>query len=206
MVKIPAGLTSSVTGGGKNFILQTEFIASAVTEGDDILSGRIKTTVAVSGQIVHKVEKAYVGVDSDVDPIFTAEKAVKRQHMQVAKTVSSKPKEFLESVSELTISPEDRLSLIPGIADVIAVDLRNINEYVNNQSADNPIMQNIQMIRDLVIGVTQNTRLGKLQRMIGIVGDKKYILSGFAGGTYFLSLKDNIEVSDIINQLEKVKP
>ncbi len=206
MTKIPAGLTSSVKAGDKSFILQTEFIAGNQSGDENIISGRIKTTVAVSGQVVHKLEKPYIGADNEQDPISVAEKALKRQHITVARKVSSQPKEFLQSVSELTVSIEDRLALVPGIKNVEPIDLRNLAEYEHNNSSDNPILRNIPSIKDLVIAVSQNTRLGKLQRMVGIVEDGKYILSGFGGETFLFALHDDADVSEVIAQLEKVKP
>ncbi len=206
MAKIPAGLTSSVKAEEKMFILQTEFIAGNQSAGDDIVSGKIITAVAVSGQVVHKVEKAYIGTGDEEDPIYAAEKALKRQHFTVAKTVSSRPREFMQSVSELTVSVEDRLALVSGISKIDPVDLRDLSGYESNQSADNPIMQNIHLIKDLVIAISQNTRLGKLQRMVAMVEDGKYILSGFGGETYLFSLNKDADVSEVISQLSKVKP
>jgi hypothetical protein len=205
MTIIPAGLTSSVTAGGKNFILQTEFIAGEVTPDSDIISGRIKTTVAVQGQVVHKVEKAYVGEADAEDPMLAAEKAVKSQHLQVAKTVSTEPKEFLKSVSELTVSAGDRLALIPGIARVNKIDLTNLDEIAEINDSENPLLKNMGLIRDLVVAISQNTRLGKLKKMVGAVDDNKFILIGAEGKTYFLDLKDNVDVSSVLQDLEKAK-
>ena len=97
MTRVPAGLATSVNSGGKNFILQTEFIAGNGSEDSDVVSGRIKTTVALSGQVVHKVEKTFIGNDGTDNSYLAAEKAVKRQHLEVAKTVSTNPREFLAS-------------------------------------------------------------------------------------------------------------
>lgn len=206
MVRIPAGMTSSVKAEDKIFILQTEFILGGRGGDESILNGKIKTTVAVSGQVVHKLEKTYIGSADEVDPISVAEKALKYQHVTVARTVSSNPRKFMESVSELTVSVEDRLTLVPGIKQVIPVDLRNLSEFKHNQSDDNPLMQNIHGIKDLVIAISQNTRMGKLQRMVGVVDDQRFILSGFGGGTYLFCLHDNADVSEVIAQVEKVKP
>ena len=81
MTRIPAGLTSSVTANNKSFILQTEFVASPANHGGPEeggnLSSLIKTTVAVEGQVVHKVEKVFIGQIDTEEAFVDAEKAVK---------------------------------------------------------------------------------------------------------------------------------
>jgi hypothetical protein len=208
MTRIPAGLTSSLKAGGKNFILQTEFISGQGPNNppdDSIISGRIKTTVAVGGQVVHKVEKAYAGIGNDEDAFINAEKAVKLQHLQVAKIAAAKPKEFLASVSELTISTEDRLALIPDISRVIKLDLANLGDIPEADRAVNPILDNMEMVRDLVVGISKNTRLGKLQKMVGSCEDNKFVLIGLDGKTFFLGLKDSPNLSSLLEELEKIK-
>jgi hypothetical protein len=167
-------------------------------------SGRIKTTVAVGGQVVHKVEKAYIGSDKTEDSFLAAEKAVKQQHLKIAKTVDSKPKEFMASVSELTVSGEDRLGLIPGVVEVTPVNLKNLEEF-SADTVSNPILKNMEPIKDLVVAVSQNTRLGKLQKMVGAIEDRKFMLTGFDGETFLLGLKDDADVIAIFKELDKAK-
>lgn len=209
MVKIPAGLTSSVTADDKNFILQTEFTLSTTgkrhEEFDPNASGHIRTTVAVEGQVVHKVDKAYRELFDTEEAFIVAEKAVKQQHLAIARQVVSKPKEFLASVSELTISGEDRLGLIPGIADVVQIDLGNLSNQPPQAGDHNNMLKNLELTRDLVFAVTQNTKFGKLKKMVGTIEDKKFMLVGFGGRSYFLNLKDNADVSSVLNELDKVK-
>jgi len=206
MTRIPSGLTSSVAAGGKNFILQTEFIIASDVVDKSILSGRIKTTVAVEGQVVHKVEKAFAGTGGDEESFLSAEKAVKRQHLQVAKAAAAKPKEFMASVSELNVSAADRLTLIPGIQAVTKINLTNLPEHgAEWQTDDNPVLANMVLVRDLVVSLTQNTKLGKLQKLVAAVDENKYVLTGFDGGTYFLSLKDDADVSSVFEELKRAK-
>lgn len=204
MAKIPAGLTSSVNSGGKNFILQTEFIAGESVTDSGIVSGRIKTTVAVGGQVVHKVEKTFIGADESDESFLAAEKAVKKQHLLVAKTVDTKPKEFLASVSELTVSGEDRLGLIPGIIEVTPVNLKDLDEF-KEENVNNPLLRNMEHIRGLVVAISQSTRLGKLQKMVGAIEDRKFMLTGFDGETFLLGLKDDADVVAIFKELDRVK-
>jgi len=209
MVKMPAGLTSSVTADDKSFILQTEFTLSPKgkrsEEFDPNATGHIKTTVAIEGQVVHKVEKTYRELFDTEETFVSAEKAVKQQHLAVARQVVSKPKEFLASVSELTISGEDRLGLISGIADVVQIDLGNLSNQSTQAGIHNNMFKNLELTRDLVFAVTQNTKLGKLKKMIGTIDDKKFMLVGYGGHSYFLSLKDDADVSSVLNELDKVK-
>jgi hypothetical protein len=209
MVKIPAGLTSSVTADGKNFILQTEFSLPSTgkrkDEFDPNATGQIRTTVAVEGQVVHKVEKKYRESFEAEEAFNFAEKAVKQQHLAVARQVVSKPKEFLASVSELTISGEDRLGLIPGIVDVVQIDWGNLSNQPQFMGNQNNMIKNLELTRDLVFAVTQNTKLGKLKRMVGTTEDKKFMLVGYGGHSYFLNLKENADVSSVLTELDKVK-
>jgi hypothetical protein len=55
------------------------------------------------------------------------------------------------------------------------------------------------------VGISQNSRLGKLQKMVGSVEDNKFVLIGLEGKTFFLSLKENTNISAILDELEKVK-
>jgi hypothetical protein len=209
MTKIPAGLTSSVTANNKSFILQTEFVASPANhdglEGVESLSSLIKTTVAVEGQVVHKVEKAFAGPIDTEEAFIDAEKAVKQQHISVARIVSSKPREFIANVSELTISAEDRLGVIPGIAEVLKVDLANPAAAPIQSGSGKQFTEKIEPIRDLVLAVSQNTRLGKLKKLVGAIEDKKFMLIGYGGSTYFLGLAGDADVSSIFQELDKVR-
>jgi len=209
MAKIPSGLTSSVTADAKNFILQTEFTLSSggrrIEEFDPNATGHIRTTVAVEGQVVHKVDKTYRELFDSEEAFISAEKAVKQQHLAVARQVVSKPREFLASVSELTISGEDRLGLIPGVADVIQIDLANLSTQSQQAGPRANSLKNLELTRDLVFAITQNTKLGKLKKMVGTIDDKKFMLVGYGGHSYFLNLKEDADVSSVLNELDKVK-
>ena len=204
MAKIPAGLSSAVTADNKKFILQTEFRADSAAS-PDLLKGRIKTTVAIEGQVVHKVEKFFEGKAENPESFAMAEKAIKTQHISVARIVSTKPKEFLATVSELTISAEDRLALIPGIEVVLKVDLSDLSGMMDDADVTNPLLKNMELIRNLVMSVSQHTRIGKLKRMVGTIDDIQFMLVGYEGGTFFLNLKEDADVSTIFKELEKAK-
>jgi hypothetical protein len=204
MARIPAGLSSAVNADNKKFILQTEFRTDSEAP-PDLIKGRIKTTVAVEGQVVHKVEKFFEGDANDPESFIGAEKAIKTQHISVARIVSTKPKEFLATVSELTISAEDRLALIPGIEVVLKVDLSDLSGMMDDADVTNPLLKNMELIRNLVMSVSLHTRIGKLKRMVGTIDDIQFMLVGYEGGTFFLNLKENADVSTIFKELEKAK-
>lgn len=209
MLKTPAGLTSSVKAEGKSFILQTEFIASPESVQNAgraaVPAGRIITTIAVQGQVVHRVEKIYNDAFDDEEKFAIAEKAVKVQHISLARIVSARAKEFLTSVSEITVSPEDRLGLIQGIGHVTKVDFGESPDSAQSPVQSNPILTNIKAVRDLVIAISQYTRLGKLQKAVGAIEDKKFLLTGYGGSTFLLDLKEDANVSAVIKELQKVK-
>jgi len=209
MTKLPAGLTSSVSAYEKKFILQTEFLAPSAGRTDQAQAmpstSRIKTTVAIEGQVVHKVEKGFTQPYDTDDGFNAAEKAVKHQHLSVARIVASKPREFLANVSELTILPEDRLGVIQGVGEVIPVDLGDLSSLPKQTGFKRQILESMELNRNLVLAVTQNTRLGKLKKMVGTIDDKKFMLTGYSGKTYLLYLSEDADVSAVFQELDKAK-
>ena len=66
-------------------------------------------------------------------------------------------------------------------------------------------MKNMESIKNLVVSVSQNTKFGKLQKMVGVIDDRKFILTGFDGETFLLGLKNDADVMAIFNELEKAR-
>jgi len=198
MLRTPAGITSSVTAGDKKFILQTEFLLA----DKSIPSGKIVTTVAVSGQVVHRMEKMYDQSWESEEHFIIAEKAVKTQHLAVARSVKKKSFEFIESALSIDITPEDQLRVLPGIADVWKVDLSDESEESSDQETVHPFIKNMKNVRDLAIMISQNTRAGRLKRVIGSADNSRFMLTGYSGGTFFIKLKDDSDVAKVISELE----
>ncbi|GEM_PF-1537382 len=209
MFKIPAGITSSVKTGNKKFILQTEFISTTCKKSDsEQLSeahGKIITTVAIEGQVVHKVDKVYSTPLETEEDFLQAENAVKNQHLSVARKVASKPKEFLNLITQIDITAEDKLRLISGVADVIKIDFSGSNEETDLPFTQSPLLKNIHLLRDLVISISQNTRVKKLKKVVGAIGNEKFMLTGFGGSTYYLNLKSDADVAGVIKELENIR-
>ena len=209
MFKIPAGITSSVNAGDKKFILQTEFIpATGKVSGYEQSSrapGKIVTTVAIEGQVVHKIDKVYSKPLETGEEFLQAENTVKNQHLSAARRVASKPKEFLNLITEINITPEDKLRLISGVADVIKIDFSGSTEETDLPDTQNPLLKNIHLLRNLVISISQNTRMDKLKKVVGAIGSEKFMLTGFSGNTYYLDLKSDADVAAIFNELENIR-
>ncbi|MCD6162980.1 MAG: hypothetical protein J7K40_11290 [candidate division Zixibacteria bacterium] len=209
MNKIPAGLTSTVKANGKKFILQTEFISlsddNQVSEQFPKAAGKIVTSVSIEGQVVHKVDKAYNESFDNEERFHKAEKAVKKQHISIAKVVSLKAKEFLSAAMSIDVTPEDKLRLICGILNVTKIDFTGSSNNTNSISSENQVLKNVELLRNLVIGISQSTRLGKLKKSVGTIDNEKFILTGFAGETYFLNLKSDADISKVIKELENVR-
>jgi hypothetical protein len=194
MLRTPAGLTSSVTADDKKYILQTEFLPSP--------EPRVVTTVDYKGQVIHKVEKVFHQTWDTPDGMADAEKLIKTQHISVARAIASRPRDFGARPMEIQVSPEDRLRLIYGIAEV--------NEVYNEMTVDrskatqnnDPILKNISLIKDVVMTLSQNSRLGKLKRAVGFTGNQKFVLTGFGGKTFLLGLKPDVDISRVLNELE----
>jgi len=180
MHNAPAGLTSSVTADGKKYILQTEFLATP--------EPHVVTTVVYKGQVVHKVEKIYSQNWDTPDGFSDAEKLIKTTHISVAEP----------SLPALAISALDHGN--PGIRrrpTAVNQRIAEVTEVCNEMLANrakaaqknDPIMKNICLIKDVVVAITQNSRLGKLKRAVGSTSNQKFILTGFGGKTFMLGLK-----------------
>lgn len=209
MFKTPAGLTSSVKADNKTFILQTEFLATAKNQkevgGQPGPGGRIITTVAVGGQIVHRVEKVLPGPIDSPELFSQAEKMVKKQHISVARVIASRPKEFIASAIDIKVSPADRLRVIPGVAEVVEINKESSPRSQQEPGFQYPVMENLEKIRNLVLAISQNTRLGKLQKIVGAIEDRKFLFTGCGGKFYLLNLKSDVDITRILNELEMAK-
>ncbi|OQX90965.1 MAG: hypothetical protein B6D58_09095 [candidate division Zixibacteria bacterium 4484_95] len=209
MHKAPAGLTSSVKVDDKTFILQTEFLTAPKSKKDveDKLSsgGKIVTSVAVDGQIVHKVEKVLHGFVESSELFSSIETTIKKQHISVARLIASRPREFINSVSEIKISPADRLGVIPGVADVIEIDKEFSQIRLQQHKLQRPVIENMEKIRNLLVAISQNTRLGRLKKIVGAIEDRKFLLTGCGGKFYLLNLKDDVDITKLLEDLEMAK-
>jgi hypothetical protein len=177
MLKLPAGMTSAVTADGNKYILQTEFLESP--------EFRIVTTVVFQGQVVHKVEKLFAGALESADSFAMAEKTIKTQHFSVARIFATRPRDINLSASDIQVSPMDKLRVINGVMEVIEVN----SELLSGES-------------NLVAAVAQNSRLGRLKRAVGGIENSKFLLTGFCGKTYLLGLKNDVDISKVLSELE----
>jgi hypothetical protein len=212
MLKAPAGLTSSVKADNKIFILQTEFLTVPKSQNnvDGKLSsggrqgpgGKIVTSVAVDGQVVHKVEKVLHGFVESSELFSQIEKTIKKQHISVARVIASRPREFVASASEIKVSPADRLRVIQGVAEVVEVNKESSQDFSRQPGFHRPIMENLGKIRNLVFAISQNTRLGRLQKIVGSIEDRKFLLTGCGGNFYLLNLKNDVDITKILKDLE----
>jgi hypothetical protein len=194
MHNAPAGLTSSVTADGKKYILQTEFLATP--------EPHVVTTVVYKGQVIHKVEKMYAQSWDTPDGMSDAEKLIKTTHISVARAIATRPRDFGARPMEIQVSAEDRLRLINGIAEVTEVCTEVLADRAKAAQKNDPVMKNICLIKDVVVAITQNSRLGKLKRAVGSAGNQKFIFTGFGGKTFLLGLKPDVDISRVLNELE----
>ena len=189
MLRMPAGRTSSIKTMNKCFILQTEFSSKP--------RARIVTSVALEGQIIHKVERTYdYQLDSETD-IRQAETAVVAQHQNLAKKIESNGASFIKQTRSINISADDRLALIPGI-----VNVTDIEEKLA-QSNPHPVYIQSKMLSEVGDAVTAGTKMGAL-KIIAINGEQgKFILDRIDGHNYLLSVKPDAEMSVALNEVMK---
>ncbi len=194
MLNTPAGLTSSVTADGKKYILQTEFLANP--------EPHIVTVVVYKGQVVHKVEKICPQKLDTPDGLGESEKLIKTQHISVARSIASRPRDFGVKPMEIQVGAEDKLRLINGIAEVTEIYANMHADQSRAVPKDDPISKNICLINDVISAISQNSRLGKFKRAVGTSGNQKFILTGSDGKTYLVGLKPNIDISKVLGELE----
>ena len=194
MLNTPAGLTSSVTADGKKYILQTEFLKSP--------QPHVVTVVVYKGQVVHKVEKICQHKLDTPDGFAETEKLIKTQHLSVARSIASRPRDFGAKPMEIQVSAEDKLRVISGIAEVTEICAGGRGELSGTAPKNDPILKNICLINDVVSAITRNSRLGKFRRAVGASGNQKFILTGGDGKTYLLGLKQNVDISKVLSELE----
>lgn len=189
--------------------MQTEFVSlsanNQVSDQYPDAAGRIVTSVSIEGQVVHKVDKIYNEPIDNEEKFFKAEKCVKNQHISIAKNVSVNAKELIDAAMSIDITIEDKLRLIKGILNVLKIDFTGSSNNASSIDYENQVLKNVNLLRNTAIGVSQNTKLGKLKKTVGTICNEKFILTGFDGETYFLSIKSDADISEIFKELKNVR-
>jgi hypothetical protein len=185
-MRIPAGRTSSVRALNKVFILQTEFLAKP--------RPRIVTSVALEGQIIHRVERTYDnGLETEED-LHTAEAAVIAQHQNLAKKIQTNGADFIKQTRSIKISAVDRLTLIPGILTV-----SDVQEKLDNQDSD-ALYAQAKYISEIGDAITNSTKMGPIKLGAIISEQGKFILSRAEGKDYLLSLRSEADIGEVLNE------
>jgi len=198
MFNTPAGLTSSVTADDKKYILQTEFIVTP--------EPRIITTVIYQGQVIHKIERLYQALIDDVDSFTEAEKAVKNQHIAAARLIAARPRDYGAKPPEIQVSIEDRLRLISGVAEVTEINDELLAKFSAQSASANLILGHFNQLKDIAMGLSGSSRLGRLKQVVGALGSQKFIFTGFTGKTYLLGLKPDVDITRVLMEIESAGP
>lgn len=183
----PAGRTSSVKANDKTFILQTEF---KITPRRAVV-----TTVSLDGQVIHRVEKAYI---SDIESEFEfleAEKAVLSQHESIARKIIANSADFIRQTKSIKISRSDRLGVIPGVSYVA-----DIEEKLNDE---NPpmIYQQAKLICQICDAISFSSRMGKLKAAAIISEQGKFVLDRIEDVGHLVTLKSEADIGKIIKEI-----
>jgi hypothetical protein len=189
MLRLPAGRTSSIKTMSKSFILQTEFSSKP--------RARIVTSVALEGQVIHKVERTCEYQLDSEDGIRQAEMAVVAQHQNLAKKIESNGASFIKQTRSIKISIDDRLALIPGIS--------NVTDIEEKLAQSNPHAVYIQskLLCEVGDSVSSGTKMGAL-KIVAINGEYgKFILDRIDGHNYLLSIRPDAEMSLALNEVMK---
>lgn len=183
----PAGRTSSVKANDKTFILQTEF---RVTPRQVIV-----TTVSLDGQVIHKVEKAYLsGIESEAE-FREAEKTILAQHESIARKIIANSADFIRQTKSIKISRSDRLGVIPGVSFVA-----NIEEKL---SEENPLMiyQQAKLITQISDAISASSRMGKMKIAAIISEQGKFVIDRIEDVGHLITLKGDADIGNIIQEI-----
>ncbi len=189
MTRLPSGRTSSVKALNKVFILQTEFVAKP--------KPRIITSVALDGQIIHKVERTYDNLIASDDDLRLAEAAVATQHQNLARKMQTSGAEFIKQTRSIKISAVDRLALVPGVSTVTDVE-----EKLNSPSPHAIYVQS-KYVSDIAHAITVSTKMGPLKLAAMISEQGKYILAKSEGRPFVLTLKPEADIRQVISEAMK---
>jgi hypothetical protein len=189
MVRTPAGRTSSVRALNKSFILQTEFVAKP--------RPRIVTSVALDGQIIHKVERSYESRLDNEEDLKAAESAVMNQHQNLAKKMQTSGADFIKQTRSIKISPVDRLALVPGISMVADVE-----EKLNSPNPHS-IYSHSKLISEITDAITISTKMGPLRAAAIITDQGKFILIRSEGKPYIVTLKPDADIKQVLGEAMK---
>lgn len=189
MVRTPAGRTSSIKTLNKTFILQTEFLTKPRM--------RIVTSVALDGQVIHRVERTYDRKLETEDDVSASETAVVAQHQNLAKKIQTNGADFIKQTRSIRISPVDRLALIPGVSYVA-----DIQEKLAEEKPLDLYIQS-KYLGQLTDIITMSTKMGSL-KSVAIIGEQgKFVLDKAAGRFFLLSLKPDVDINTVLAEAMK---
>ena len=182
----PAGRTSSIKALGKTFILQTEFLIKP--------RARIVTSVALDGQVIHKVERTFDREIISEDDLRAAETAVLSQHDNLAKKILANGADFIKQTRSIKISQSDRLTIIPGVAYVADID-----EKINSENP-HPIFEQSKIVLDIADAISETSRLGQFKIGAMISEQGKFLLSKADSKNTLISLKPDADIGTIMRE------
>jgi hypothetical protein len=188
-MRTPAGRTSSVRALNKVFILQTEFLIKP--------RPRIVTSVALDGQIIHKVERTYDSALETDEDLKVAEAAVVAQHQNLAKKMQTNGADFIKQTRSIKISAVDRLALIPGISVV--------SDIQEKLASPNPhgIYVQAKYVSEIADAITNSTKMGPIKLGAILSEQGKFIISRAEGKDFLLSLKPDADIGEVLNEALK---
>ena len=184
----PPGRSSSVKAQDRVFILQTEFKISP--------KRAIVTSVSLEGQVIHRVERAYIQEIETEEEYRHAEEAVISQHESIARKIVSNSSDFIRQTKSIRISRSDKLGIIPGVSYV-----SNLGEKLESE---NPplIFQQSKLILEISDAITANSRVGPL-KVAAIISDQgKFILDKSDSGSHLVTLKSEADIGKILMEIE----
>jgi hypothetical protein len=201
---IPAGRTTRINKGGKDFTLQTEYASRP--------NPRLTTSVFTQGQVIYKIENELPGAVDSFELKEKVERLLQRQHAQALEIArkdnfppSNKDFDLGENEDTLVLHPRndrEKLQCVDGVQYVVSVD--NDGNFESPKLSDafrrnfTPIFKHLHEILDIFAQFPNGNRE---RGVYEVEVDRLYLVST-GKECYFVLTKPTGRIVDYSRELE----
>ncbi len=202
---IPNGRLSAVNHGDKKIEIQTEF--SKYPEP------RVATAVSISGQVIHKIQKAWGKSIDSIEEMRTVEEIINKQHNEVTALVHEHAATLVthsgssNEKSKQMNSPEI-LEKIKGISAIqSAFILTAEGKLVSMQKVTKEaelIAEMVGNLTNVLFDIARTTNLGDCEDCILNLGSHDLLLLPYQGGFLAALIDTKVRKREVLEALWKI--